>query len=172
MTQSGTTRTTVVTTTNHSAHAPAAKPIFTTKTAAPKTTTSTTTAQPSSFISGMPNLINAERQKAGLPALAANPLLDQSAAAKCADAQAKQYFAHAAPDGTQWYSFIDARTRYSYSGENIAYGYKSGAATVQAWMNSAGHRANILNPKYTSAGYAVCSSPTYPNYVVQHLIAN
>lgn len=143
----------------------------TTVKAAPATRQSNPTSKPASYISNMPSLINAERKKAGLPALVLNKRLNESAAAKCAHAQTKQYFAHNAPDGTKWYSFIQARTTYKTSGENIAYGYRDAAATVQAWMNSTGHRRAILDTKFTDVGYAVCQSEKYPNYVVQHFIS-
>lgn len=123
-----------------------------------------------SMVDTIPALINAERQKAGLPALAVNPRLNESAATKCAHAQAKQYWGHNAPDGTTWHSFIKARTAYRTAGENIAYGYKTAASNVQRWINSPGHRQNILNPKFTDVGHAVCSSAKYPNYVIQHFI--
>lgn len=118
----------------------------------------------------MPELVNQERRKAGLPELAVNPLLDRSAAAKCADAQAKQYWGHDGPDGTTWYSFIRAQVQYRRAGENLAYGYQSAAAVVAGWMDSPGHRANILNPAFSEVGHAVCTSEAYPDYVAQHFI--
>ena len=93
------------------------------------------------------NETNAERENSGLKLLVWN---EKSAAA--ADLRAKeaaQVFSHTRPDGSAWYT-ADPDTLY---GENLARGYKTGKAAVAAWMQSPGHKANILNPEYTSVSF-------------------
>jgi uncharacterized protein YkwD len=55
----------------------------------------------------------------------------------------------------------------SYAGENVAYGYDSGAAVVRAWMNSSGHRANILNGHYRAMGIGARRAADGTWYVAQ-----
>jgi hypothetical protein len=84
--------------------------------------------------------------------------LNRAAQLKAADMLAKQYWAHNAPDGTQpWKWFADAGYSYSEAGENLAKNFYTAEATMTAWLNSAEHRANILEPDYTDAGFAVVS---------------
>lgn len=118
--------------------------------------------------------VNEERAKNGLAPLTRNPLLDKSAEAKCADMVAKDYWSHNAPDGTKTWHFIsDTGVSYQSAGENLAYGYPSAPAVVSGWMNSPGHRANILNGNFTDAGYGQCkydkaSKRGHYTLVVQH----
>lgn len=98
---------------------------------------------------------NLERQKnGGLTPLTRNYKLDQSAQTKLADMFEKQYFEHISPSGrgpgdlakSVGYDFV-------LIGENLALGgFENDEAVVQAWMNSPGHRANILNSHYTEIG--------------------
>ena len=99
---------------------------------------------------------NEQRKTNGLPALRSSLVLDEAAAAKLDDMFQYQYFAHVSPAGLgvgdwakgQQYEFITI-------GENLALGnYKDDQALVQAWMDSPGHRANILNTKYREIGIA------------------
>ncbi len=64
--------------------------------------------------------------------------------------QANNYFEHTAPDGTTGWYFIGL-TGYDYltAGENLAASNEDASAVVNGWMNSPGHRANLLNPKFT-----------------------
>ncbi len=100
---------------------------------------------------------NQHRVKHGKQALVENKKLDRSAQVKADDLLKRQYFAHEAPDGTA----IDDLVRdqdYSYIkiGENLALGnFLSNADVVTAWMNSPGHRANILDSQYTEIGIGV-----------------
>lgn len=90
-------------------------------------------------------LINQQRESAGLPALVSNPELDTSACLKADDMLAKDYWSHEAPDGTTpWHFFDLAHYDFSAAGENLAYDYMTDAALVEAWMNSPTHRDNIL----------------------------
>ncbi|HEY9585575.1 MAG TPA: CAP domain-containing protein [Candidatus Paceibacterota bacterium] len=99
---------------------------------------------------------NAEREVAGLSALSLNNNLTRMAEAKAADMMSKQYFAHVAPDGVD-ITILAKRNGYQYLGigENLALGdFHSSLDVVTGWMNSPGHRANILNPTYTEIGVA------------------
>jgi uncharacterized protein YkwD len=98
-------------------------------------------------------LTNQERAKAGLPALKANTELNY-AADKYAELMAQRnYFSHTGPDGSKpWDRAKVVGFEAQTMGENIAAGQKTPQEVVQAWMNSPGHRANILNPRYTQLG--------------------
>ena len=98
-------------------------------------------------------LVNEEREKAGLVPLIFNPLLNQAAQDHTNDMISKGYFSHTSPSGRTMVMRVNA-TGYKYStiGENIAAGSSTAAATMTQWMNSPGHRANILNPKFKELG--------------------
>jgi hypothetical protein len=101
---------------------------------------------------------NKQRAQNGLGALSENSLLRQVAEFKIQDMFKRQYFAHYAPDGTSGVSDLADKYGYNYIaiGENLALGnFENDTALIQAWMNSPGHRANILNKNYTEIGIAV-----------------
>ncbi|MFJ4819716.1 CAP domain-containing protein [Streptomyces sp. NPDC088801] len=99
------------------------------------------------------DLTNRERTRAGLPPLAADPLLTAAAQAHSADMVARAFYAHTAPDGSQpWDRAAAAGSTRRAIGENIACGQRSPADVVEGWMNSPGHRANILEPGFTHIG--------------------
>lgn len=101
-------------------------------------------------------LTNIERTHAGLPVLQLNSELTQAAQAKMQDMFAKDYWAHFGPNGEGPWDFIHAAGyNYVYAGENLARGFASAQDTVNAWMNSPEHRANILSPNYQDIGFAV-----------------
>ncbi|MGC0333916.1 uncharacterized protein YkwD/stress response protein SCP2 [Streptomyces sp. SAI-170] len=98
-------------------------------------------------------LTNVERATAGLPPLAADPLLTRAAQAHSADMVARDFYAHTAPDGSRpWDRAAAAGAARRSIGENIACGQRSPAEVVTGWMNSPGHRANILRPDFTHIG--------------------
>jgi hypothetical protein len=102
------------------------------------------------------NLTNQERAAAGLPPLALNAKLNQSAFLKGQNMFAEDYWAHVSPSGIQpWYWFTQAGYTYSYAGENLAKDFDTSAGTMTGWMNSPGHKANILNTHYTEVGFSV-----------------
>jgi hypothetical protein len=107
--------------------------------------------------SGVLSHTNARRAEAGIDPLDANAELDAAAEAKLADMFAGQYFAHDSPDGYGPDHWVDgAGYAYVAIGENLALGgFKDDAALVQAWMDSPGHRANILEENFTEIGIAV-----------------
>jgi uncharacterized protein YkwD len=92
-----------------------------------------------------------------VPPLIENTKLDMSAQKKIVDMFAKQYFEHISPSGVG-VSDLASEVNYEYIlvGENLALGnFKNNASLLDAWMNSPGHRANILNKNYTEIGIAV-----------------
>jgi uncharacterized protein YkwD len=100
---------------------------------------------------------NAERAKLGLPALKESINLDASAEAKVLDMFKNQYFAHQSPGGLGVGDLAEnAGYDFLIIGENLALGnFENDQALVQAWMDSPGHRANILNANYQEIGVAV-----------------
>ena len=91
-------------------------------------------------------LVNAERARYGLPALAADAELSRVARYKSRDMREKGYFSHESPTyGTPFQMMKSFGITYRAAGENIAYGYATPAKVVAAWMNSDGHRANIVS---------------------------
>jgi hypothetical protein len=105
---------------------------------------------------------NTQRIQNGLGALALNNTLSQAAQAKANDMVARDYWAHATPEGKQpWQFMSEAGYNYTLAGENLAYGFATSAETVAGWMNSPGHRANILKAGYKDVGFGVANSPNY-----------
>ncbi|RPF30717.1 CAP domain-containing protein [Streptomyces sp. TLI_185] len=99
------------------------------------------------------DLTNGERAGAGLPPLATDPLLTTAAQAHSADMVARVFYSHTSPDGSRpWDRAAAAGARRHSIGENIACGQRSPAEVVDGWMNSPGHRANILKPDFTHIG--------------------
>jgi hypothetical protein len=102
------------------------------------------------------NLTNQQRLANGLPALHMDGRLNSSATYKAADMFTYNYWAHVSPSGVQpWFWFNQAGYSYSYAGENLAKDFDTSSGVMDGWMNSPGHRANILNPNYTDVGFAV-----------------
>lgn len=98
-------------------------------------------------------LTNQERAKSGLPPLAANAELNYTADKYAELMSQNRYFSHTGPDGSQpWDRAKTAGFEAQTMGENIAAGQKTPQDVVQAWMNSPGHRANILRPSFTQLG--------------------
>jgi hypothetical protein len=101
-------------------------------------------------------LTNQQRTANGLAPLRLDARLNQSATLKASNMFSENYWAHVSPSGIQpWYWFQQAGYNYSYAGENLAKDFDTSAGTVDGWMNSPGHRANILNAYYTDVGFAV-----------------
>jgi uncharacterized YkwD family protein len=98
-------------------------------------------------------LTNQERVKNGLPALKVDNELSKVAREKSRDIQAKNYFDHNSPTYGSPFDMMSAfGIDYRSAGENIAKGQRTPAEVVNAWMNSPGHRANILNNSFTHIG--------------------
>lgn len=107
-------------------------------------------------------LVNAERAKAGLPALKEDWELSRVAKYKSQDMHDKKYFDHTSPTyGTPFTMMKNFGITYKSAGENIAMGQRSAEEVVKAWMNSEGHRANILNKNYTYIGVGYVKDGNY-----------
>ncbi len=107
-------------------------------------------------------LVNAERAKEGLPALKEEWELSRVAKYKSQDMHDKKYFDHTSPTyGTPFTMMKNFGITYKSAGENIAMGQRSAEEVVKAWMNSSGHRANILNKNYTHIGVGYVKDGNY-----------
>ena len=98
------------------------------------------------------DLVNAERAKEGLGELKLN--LGVCYAANKRALEVGELFSHTRPDGSACFTILSefAIPQYWYVGENIAQGYYTSESVVAGWMNSPGHRANILKPEFTEIG--------------------
>jgi len=98
--------------------------------------------------------VNQQRAKAGCAALVANPRLEAAAQVQARAMAEKNFFGHGGKGG--FAGRIKAQGyRYSLAAENIAAGQKTAAGAVQAWMDSSGHRKNMLNCKLRETGIAM-----------------
>jgi uncharacterized protein YkwD len=135
-------------------------------TSTPKPTT-TTAPPPSggSMETQVLQLTNAERQKAGCGPLKPNSALTRAAEAHAADMVDNHYFDHTSQDGRSPFDRMKAAGfRGGAMAENIAVGYRSAAAVVEGWMNSEGHRKNMLNCDYTMLGVGYDSGQVKPDW--------
>jgi len=107
-------------------------------------------------------LVNGIRQERGLKPLTANWELSRVARYKSQDMVDNRYFSHTSPTyGTPFQMIKAFGLTYRTAGENIAHGYTTPQAVVNAWMNSSGHRANILNSSYTQIGVGYVAQGNY-----------
>lgn len=127
-----------------------------------------TIANASTFATQVVTLVNQQRTKAGLSALkTTNSTLKTMALDKAKDMYNKGYFDHNSPTyGSPFDMMKKYGISYRYAGENIAKGQRTPQEVMTAWMNSAGHRANILSPNFTTIGVAY-----YNGVWVQEFIA-
>ena len=95
------------------------------------------------------DIVNARRQEAGLSALTWNSGLEQASAVRAVEAS--QFFSHTRPDGSDWWT-VNSNLMY---GENLAKGYASADAAVNAWLNSPTHKANIMDVEFRSGAIAI-----------------
>lgn len=101
-------------------------------------------------------LVNVERTKRGLAPLTANWELSRVARYKSQDMKTNGYFSHNSPTyGSPFQMMQHFGIIYKTAGENIAMGQKTPAEVMQAWMNSKGHRDNILNPNFKEIGVGI-----------------
>ena len=122
-------------------------------TAAPTTQQGTTAAgsSNSSYVSQVVTLVNEERAKAGLAALTVDSKAEAAAAVRAKEIMTS--FSHTRPNGSSFSTALKEQgASYSTAGENIAWGQKTPQEVVTGWMNSSGHRANILGANYTKIG--------------------
>ena len=107
-------------------------------------------------------LVNEIRQQNGLKPLIENWELSRVARYKSQDMLDNRYFSHTSPTYGSPFQMIKAfGLSYRTAGENIAKGYASPQAVVNGWMNSSGHRANILNVSYTQIGIGYVAQGNY-----------
>ena len=113
-------------------------------------------------------LVNIERKKQGLNELVLNHTLNGIATKKAEDMRDKNYFSHqSATYGSPFEMLQRFGVKYQSAGENIAAGQKTAQQVMNDWMNSSGHRANILNKNYTELGVGYVEGGTYGTYWVQ-----
>ena len=143
----------------------------TTPTNKPATTQPTqSTSSVSAYEKKVVELTNAERAKQGLAPLTLDTELSKVARTKSQDMKNKNYFDHTSPTyGSPFDMMKSFGISYKSAGENIAMGQKTPEQVVQAWMDSPGHRANIMNSSFTHIGVGYVASG---NYWTQQFIGN
>lgn len=125
-------------------------------------------ASVSEYATEVANLVNQYRAEAGLAPLTLSPSLCEAAEIRAAELLIS--FSHTRPNGQPCVSTFDSLgIPYGYAGENIAAGQKSASEVMNSWINSPGHKKNIMNPNYTKIGIACYydASAPYSYYWVQ-----
>ncbi len=125
----------------------------------------------SAYAKAVVALVNEERDEAGLSSLTMNSSLCQVAQKKAEDMRDRGYFSHTSPTyGSPFEMMKQFGISYSAAGENIAKGQKTPESVMTAWMNSSGHRANILSISYDQNGVGYCTDASGTTYWVQMFI--
>jgi uncharacterized protein YkwD len=107
---------------------------------------------------------NIQRADNGEPSLTINSDLNLAAQTKANNMSALDYWSHDTPDGqTPWSFMTAAGYNYQTAGENLAYGFDTASDVLSGWMNSADHRANILNTTYHDIGFGIVNIANYQN---------
>lgn len=124
----------------------------------PKETPVATTPKSDDFATQYANevlrLVNIERSKQGLSQITISKQLVSPANTRAVEI--KKQFSHTRPDGREWSTVLnDYNVSVNYGGENLAYGYNTAESVMEGWMNSPGHRANILNKNFNQIGIGV-----------------
>jgi uncharacterized YkwD family protein len=133
----------------------------TTTNAVPATTAAPATTAPSTsnYEQKVAELVNIERQKNGLAPLTLDSAISNVARIKSKDMADNNYFAHQSPTyGSAGNMLTQFGIKWSAWGENIAAGQRTPEEVVRAWMNSEGHRANILSPNFSRIGVGYVNS--------------
>ena len=158
-------------TTNKSANnTSTTKPTTNTPVAKPATSTSTN-GDYSAFQNKVLELVNVERAKNGLKPLTMNANLNKTATLKSQDMAKLNYFSHTSPTyGSPFDMMKKYGISYRTAGENIAMGQTTPEQVMQGWMNSSGHRANILNSSFTQLGVGVAKNSNGQLYWTQQFI--
>ncbi|WAA12485.1 SafA/ExsA family spore coat assembly protein [Fervidibacillus halotolerans] len=124
-----------------------------------------------SFEAQVVQLVNQKRAEAGLKPLTHNWELSRVARYKSADMRDRNYFSHTSPTyGSPFTMMKNFGISYRTAGENIAQGQATPQAVVDAWMNSSGHRANILSTQFTEIGVGYASGGSGRHYWTQMFI--
>lgn len=150
---------------------PTSQPSESNKPSQPKPSEPSQPSKPSedkaSFASQVVTLVNKERAKAGLPALTVHEKLTGMALDKAKDMNDNKYFDHTSPTyGSPFDMMKKYGISYGYAGENIAMGQRTPEEVMNSWMNSDGHRKNILSANFTMIGVGY-----YNGYWVQEFIS-
>lgn len=113
-------------------------------------------------VSGLLQQTNSHRGANGVPSLGLNGQLNAAAQNKANDMASRNYWSHNTPEGSPPWIFVDAQG-YDYKkiGENLAAGFADEASTINGWMNSAGHRANMLDTAFTEVGFGFANNANY-----------
>ncbi len=113
-------------------------------------------------VSGLLQSTNQKREQNSRSDLKLNSKLDQAAQAKANDMVARNYWSHNTPDGNPpWVFITNAGYTYKSAGENLAYGYLTSSDTVNGWMASAEHKANMLSTSFSEVGFGFANSSNY-----------
>lgn len=116
-------------------------------------------------------LVNIERAKAGVPTLTKNWQVARVARYKSTDMATKGYFSHTSPTyGSPFVMMENFGIKFSAAGENIAYGQRTPAEVMNGWMNSPGHRNNILSRSFTQIGVGAAKNSSGVLYWTQQFI--
>lgn len=137
----------------------------------PVTPESSPEEQDQAYVYGLriTELVNEHRAAAGLSPVKYSAKLSEAAQVRALEIE--KSFSHTRPDGRYFSTVLkDYGISYRYSGENIAWGQKSPEEVVNAWMNSEGHRANILNASFTELGVGYHRNARGVNYFTQLFI--
>ncbi|WP_326910794.1 CAP domain-containing protein [Sedimentibacter sp. MB31-C6] len=133
-----------------------------------QTNNTTAPTSKSNYEQKVVELVNVERQKVGLPSLSFDSAISNVARAKSKDMADNNYFAHQSPTyGSAGDMLKQNGINYSAWGENIAKGQRSPEEVVNAWMNSEGHKANILSPNFSKLGVGYVTNSTGTPYWTQ-----
>lgn len=112
------------------------------------------------YVFAVVDLVNEERAKENLAPLTLNKAATEAAQVRAEEA--KESFSHTRPNGTKCFTALtEAEVSYMAAGENLAGKIKTPEKVVDAWMNSPGHRKNIMNPQYSQIGVGYVSSGNY-----------
>ena len=123
-------------------------------------------ASETSFAHQVVALVNAERKKAGLSEVTLDEKVEAAALVRAKETE--QSFSHTRPNGSNFSTALKEQgVSYRGSGENIAWGQKTPEDVMKAWMNSEGHRANILNARFTKIGVGYYQNARGTNYWTQ-----
>lgn len=116
-------------------------------------------------------LVNEERKKQGLKSLTLSASLNKVASLKSKDMRDNNYFSHQSPTyGSPFEMMQQFGITYKTAGENIGGGQQTAQDVMDAWMNSSGHRANILGKNYTELGVGYVTGGSYRTYWTQEFI--
>jgi uncharacterized YkwD family protein/spore coat assembly protein SafA len=117
-------------------------------------------------------LVNAERAKVGVKPLTSDWELARVARFKSEDMRDNRYFDHNSPIyGTPFQMMKSFGINYGYAGENIAAGQTTAESVMKSWMNSPGHKKNILSPNFTHIGVGYAKGGSYGHYWTQQFMS-